>query len=318
MPRLERLQGFGAEQNRALTCICSRIIAEDNESCILVVATERAGPDLTLDERAAPHAWRTGRTSRRVFRRRRIAPCLTSRARGAGQAKNLEALGAETLARNASRDGHATGRAAIGDVTLDRLTTGNSVILLLTIESLAVTTIRESAPPLAAETPAIALVPGPGPAPAAATSTTPIPFKRGGTPLRFVWQSDADHRFLLESETFLDLAGWTTKSALGSPWPEFAAALGLDPEGRIEKALTSRQTWSGIAVAWPVEGTDERVTVELSGLPVIRARAKIRRLSRLRRLPGAGTAGAIGPPPRGDASSARDRKVAATGRGAPG
>ena len=45
-------------------------------------------------------------------------------------------------------------------------------------------------------------------------------------------------------------------------------ALGLDPEGQVARAFASRDTWSGITVAFPVDGSDTRLTVELSGLPV--------------------------------------------------
>ena len=31
--------------------------------------------------------------------------------------------------------------------------------------------------------------------------------------------------------------------------------------------MASRETWSGITVDWPVDGTAERLAVELSGLP---------------------------------------------------
>jgi PAS domain S-box-containing protein len=87
-------------------------------------------------------------------------------------------------------------------------------------------------------------------------------------PLRFVWQADAEAHFTFGSEEFVDLLGPGTASVLGRPWSEIAAALSLDPEERIARALASHDTWSGIAVAWPVDGTPERLDVELSGLPV--------------------------------------------------
>jgi PAS domain S-box-containing protein len=87
-------------------------------------------------------------------------------------------------------------------------------------------------------------------------------------PLRFVWQADAEAHFTFGSEEFVDLLGPGTASVLGRPWSEIAAALALDPEERIARALASHDTWSGIAVAWPVDGTPERLDVELSGLPV--------------------------------------------------
>jgi signal transduction histidine kinase len=87
-------------------------------------------------------------------------------------------------------------------------------------------------------------------------------------PLRFVWQMDAEHRFTVGSDEFAALMGPATAVALGRPWPELAAALALDPEGQIALALASRETWSRLNIAWPVDGGCERLMVELSGLPV--------------------------------------------------
>ncbi|MBV9955262.1 MAG: PAS domain-containing sensor histidine kinase, partial [Pseudolabrys sp.] len=51
MPRLERLRGLGAYIGKPLTCACSRFQSQNFSDAILVVATEAAGPNLTLDER---------------------------------------------------------------------------------------------------------------------------------------------------------------------------------------------------------------------------------------------------------------------------
>src|SRR3954470_17487114 len=50
--RLERLRGFGARFGARLTCLCSRITLGDNTSAILIVATELAGKELSLPDRA--------------------------------------------------------------------------------------------------------------------------------------------------------------------------------------------------------------------------------------------------------------------------
>jgi PAS domain S-box-containing protein len=87
-------------------------------------------------------------------------------------------------------------------------------------------------------------------------------------PLRFVWQTDADGRFTLGSMEFAEAVGAQTVACVGRAWSEIAGELGLDPERRVERAIASRDTWSGIILAWPVEGSEERLAVELSGLPV--------------------------------------------------
>ena len=44
-------------------------------------------------------------------------------------------------------------------------------------------------------------------------------------------------------------------------------ALGLDPDGRVAKAVATGSTWSGITLDWPVDGGG-RLPVELAGLPI--------------------------------------------------
>jgi PAS domain S-box-containing protein len=86
-------------------------------------------------------------------------------------------------------------------------------------------------------------------------------------PLRFMWQMDAEGRFLLGSDEFTRLIGARTASGFGRLWSEIAEAFGLDPEGRVLQAVATRDTWSGIALDWPVDG-GARLRVELSGLPM--------------------------------------------------
>ena len=106
-------------------------------------------------------------------------------------------------------------------------------------------------------------------APAAPPEPTPVePVTERRYPLRFVWTMDAEERFTHASRDFTEVAGARTAALMGRPWAELASALALDPEGRVAQAVASRDTWSGIKLRWPVEGADERVCVELSGLPI--------------------------------------------------
>jgi PAS domain S-box-containing protein len=86
-------------------------------------------------------------------------------------------------------------------------------------------------------------------------------------PLRFMWQMDAGGRFSLGTDEFRRLIGARTASSFGRLWSEIADVFGLDPEGRVLEAVATRDTWSGIALDWPVDG-GERLRVELSGLPM--------------------------------------------------
>ena len=126
----------------------------------------------------------------------------------------------------------------------------------------------EPASPAAAETPATteARAPPSLPVDAAPWFDEPSPHPRR-YPLRFMWQMDADGRFSISRDEFTHLIGVRTAAGFGRLWSEIAETFGLDPDGRVAKAIAARNTWSGITVQWPVDDGD-RLPVELSGLPI--------------------------------------------------
>jgi signal transduction histidine kinase len=87
-------------------------------------------------------------------------------------------------------------------------------------------------------------------------------------PLRFVWHMDADSRFVVGSDEFMELVGPRTIAACGRLWSEIAAEMHLDPDGLVARAIATQETWSGIQIFWPVDDSSDRLPVELSGLPV--------------------------------------------------
>jgi PAS domain S-box-containing protein len=400
--RMERLRGFGAGFGRALTCLCSRITLRDGTPAILVVSTERAGPDLSLDERARrlldgneqPMAIFAGDG-------RLIHATAVARER-MGTAGDLAALGAEALVAQARDGGQPQGDTTAGRLTIQRLGSGAATVLLGRFEALAepsapatpvidappatqpqaeppmvatedvppavaeqeaqlppvaaieetparadapATTVEDTptapeqpevelppiaveetptefAPPgaaventspeprqLEAELPLIAAEetpieieapatvaevtppepeqpaaepppvavdrppvvsepPPPKPQPPAQPESAIVTFAERRHPLRFVWLMDAAGAFTIGSEEFTQLIGPNTASVLGQPWSRIAEELRIDENGAIAKALSSHDTWSGIVVPWPVDGSDERLPIELSGLPV--------------------------------------------------
>jgi PAS domain S-box-containing protein len=86
-------------------------------------------------------------------------------------------------------------------------------------------------------------------------------------PLRFLWQTDAEGRFVLLSDEFIRLIGARTASGFGRPWHEITEAFSLDPDGRVAQALASHDTWAGITLSWPTDG-GALLPVELAGLPI--------------------------------------------------
>jgi PAS domain S-box-containing protein len=317
-PRLERLRGLGGRFGGALLCSCSRIMLADRTPAILVVATEPAGPRLELDEQA-----------RRLLAGMDDAIALFTRD-GAllhgtpaalarlGSATTLDLLGAGTLGGSALAAGHAAGETSAGPIWLSRLGDGTSALLLANL----------AAQPTGAVTPVVAKPLDTPPlephqqtaAPAHPAPSLPADERR--QPLRFVWQMDVDGRFALDSEEFLTLVGPGTAAVLDRPWSEIAASLTLDPEGQVARAVASRDTWSGITVAMPVDGSDTRLAVELSGLPVFdrdrkfrgyrgfgicRDVARIVELARARR-----AAATPAAPPRGEPPVFREERPALT------
>ena len=127
-----------------------------------------------------------------------------------------------------------------------------------------------AAPPAAEPAPALEV--------SAPVSSAPLPAKAPSWldqpspdtrrhPLRFMWQMDAEGRFALGTDEFIRLIGTRTAAGFGRLWSEIAEVFGLDPHGRVVKAIATRDTWSGITLNWPVDGGD-RLPVELSGLPI--------------------------------------------------
>src|SRR5262249_26026769 len=140
-----------------------------------------------------------------------------------------------------------------GDIVIERIGADDSTVLMATFGA---------KPPAAAGAPKLTSQQR------ATAAAAHAPAGRA-QPLRFVWQMDADSRFSLGSDEFSKAIGPRTATTLGRPWNEIAAALGLDADGKIARAIASRETFSGIALAWPVDDSDEPLGVELSGFPVI-------------------------------------------------
>jgi len=94
-----------------------------------------------------------------------------------------------------------------------------------------------------------------------------VPRQLSRKPVRFLWQTDADDRYLFVSPGLSQVVGRNAE-IVGERWHDAAARLRLDPAGRISRALRQRDTWSGLTAWWPIEGSDVRVPAELTALPV--------------------------------------------------
>ncbi|MGB6509487.1 MAG: PAS domain-containing protein [Xanthobacteraceae bacterium] len=275
--RLERLRGFGAAFGRALTCACSRIVLSDGNAGVLIAAAEPAGPELRLGERV--HRL-FGDCAEPIAAFAPDGTLIYANAAAQAQlagATTLSAIGIETLGATVLETGSASDTARSGqtafDVTATRLGKDQSRVLLVTMsQQPSKTPVEQNAP----QEPAPAAAPAETAIAAAAADTAPLsnPTNPHETvaerrhPLRFVWHMDADGRFGVGSDEFLELAGPHTSAAFGRPWNEIVAELKLDPTNQVARAVASQETWSGIVVPWPVDDCAEPLPIELSGLPV--------------------------------------------------
>jgi PAS domain S-box-containing protein len=302
--RLERLRGFGAAIGTLTTCACARLDFSDGGAGILVIAMLSPG-ELQRIERTAPPAAPTRSaapeqptepveaTGHLVVEPLPESPYHAEiepthhpdaaamdpktpdyeEAATTGEAPAEFALNDEVI--------EPAPDAAMEHVAADAIAPPIDVQPSPTIEAVA------DEPPQAAEAEPFAGETSPGvetpradqppplqtiePRPASGVGVPPWldqpPPHTRRHPLRFMWQMDAEGRFSLGTDEFTRLIGARTASGFGRLWSEIAEIFDLDPEGRVLKAVATRDTWSGIALDWPVDG-GERLRVELSGLPM--------------------------------------------------
>lgn len=297
MPRLERLRGFGASLGGTLVCLCSRFPLEGGDAGVLVVATERAGLTLGLPERARRLLVDFAQPAMLFAADGEPVKANAAASERFGATASLGAIGAENLAREAARSDRAQGETAFGPARVLKLGAGATFLLLVLVDVDARS--RATSPSLPTEArpqtreaaKAAASIDAPTRSRtepvmnadstdtgAAETAVPAERIPRNGTsaeaqihrlPVRFVWQMDAAQRFTRGIEDFTRLLGPKTAAVLLSePWGQAAATLKIDPKGEVARAIAAQQTFSGIVLDWPVDDTNERLAIELSGLPV--------------------------------------------------
>jgi PAS domain S-box-containing protein len=264
-PRLERLRGLTSALAPPLTCACSRIVIGTRTSAVLVAAIEPAGPDLPLVERARRLLDGIDAPLAVLAPDGHLLHATESARRNCAAPEAM--LRTPALLAHAFETGHATARVGEDEIAIDRLGAGTAAVLLVRFLTSPTAGSR-------ADTPAVRANPPPQdgakPAREPSTSRRASPPTSRCHPLRFIWQMDEDGRFTIESDELIRLLGTRTADLLGHPWQEIIAELHVDPDHRVARAVATRETWSGIALAWPVDDEpDDRLPIELSGLPVL-------------------------------------------------
>lgn len=260
--RLERLRGFGAPLGLLATCGCARIDLADGTRGILVTATTPGVRMMPLVERL----------QRLVDDNPAVLLAFTPEGIFAGASPagrrlfdigDLSETGMAQACQTALAHGRAELRLGPHHGLLYRVGSGDQTGLV------AVITPQPAEAPDAPASDDVKSNAEIGNTPLTDTSTTDDPLSAARRhPLRFMWQMDADGQFALGSNEFIRLIGPQTAARCDHrPWQEIVATYGLDPDGQIGSAIDRRETWSGVAVNWPVDG-GRRLAVELSGLPL--------------------------------------------------
>ena len=295
------LRGFGAGIGRGTVCHCSTF-RSGGDGAVLVVSANSPEPEMPLAERV--QRLFAGDEASAVF-----SPDGALLHAGMAAAEwlsghdALAALQADELRLKALRSGWAAGGSVCGPLTLHRIGSGDATVLAATFADLADAEIIAelsaaeaaiAAAPLIDNDPLLTEVIENSQANAGVVAELTVPAVTPGVslelaqaaplpldlesrlldrkhPLRFVWQMDEEGRFTLDSDEFVALIGAGTAALLGRPWGEMASALELDPEDRVVRALASHDTFSGVTVRWPAEGSALRLPVALSGLPILDA-----------------------------------------------
>ncbi len=95
-------------------------------------------------------------------------------------------------------------------------------------------------------------------------------FVASAVPVRFVFTIDAAEQVTLVSPELAATVGPRSANIVGERWPDVAARLGVDDDGAMARALSRRDTWSGVTIYWPVDDNSIRVAVDLAALPAFR------------------------------------------------
>ncbi|HTO66141.1 MAG TPA: PAS domain-containing protein [Bradyrhizobium sp.] len=284
--RLERLRGFGAALGGRATCSCARLAFDDGSHGILVAPLERGGRTMPLTERLqrlvegvdGPVA---------AFGRDGSFIGASEAARSLFGFRDLRAAGLEAARKDALASGRAEAPLGSGHLVLQRVGAGADIGLVAFIASAATPdgAAADTAPAAAQATsffpmPAteeVLVTPPEQPAPETSAPAAALPEVSSDAaqeaeapsrrhPLRFAWNLDRDGLFSLAADEFARLIGPQAASSLPRSWQDLAQAFALDPDGRVARAIATRDTWSGITLDWPLGG-GAQVAVELSGLP---------------------------------------------------
>jgi len=105
-----------------------------------------------------------------------------------------------------------------------------------------------------------------------APSTSP---EKSRSSVRFVWQADAQARFIHVSPSLAKAVGARAGDIVGRSWEDLTRTIVSDPGGDIAGLFARGETWSGRTIFWSMDDTDMEVPVDWAGTPVLDARREL-------------------------------------------
>ena len=87
--------------------------------------------------------------------------------------------------------------------------------------------------------------------------------------LRFLWHTDASAVCTLISPPLADVVGAGAADLVGKNLTDLAPA--LDPSGGLARHLAGRETWSGLALQWPVAEAAATIPVVMGAVPAFKS-----------------------------------------------
>ena len=153
-PRLERLRGFGGRFGGALLCNCARIMLADRTPAILVVATEAAGPKLSLGDQAKRLLANIDDAVAVFLPDGALLHATTAAQQMLRRNTSLAALNAMPLAQTALAASKASGAIEDGSIALERIGMDASTVLLATLTRAEKQATPAEPPPATIEAPA--------------------------------------------------------------------------------------------------------------------------------------------------------------------
>ena len=228
-PRLERLRGFGASIGATIVCLCSRVTLADNSAAILIASAERSRKS------SCPPGWATrllrdfGPAAAISTADGEIIAAQPAAIERMGNQRDLVALGAERLAREASLNGMAE-----GEIRTGRMPPSISSAWGRPSHWLVVFTEPADAARSGARTNAVADTP-----------KYRIPLNCSFNRVRSVSSGKPTPDALHADKPGIRRSAGLEWPLLGRSWAEIAKTLTLDPSGEIANALSRHETFSG-------------------------------------------------------------------------